>query len=153
MLASGPTPAAEHMPCADGYLTLVGRKKELINRGGEKISPAEVEAAVSLVPGVATAVCFALPDKWYGEKVAVAVAMHGPELIATGEHTACLLNWLAAALCSMPGCRWERLMLTARCCHGALRRRRQAGGGASDPGGLPAGPVITHGEPWLARCS
>jgi len=75
-------------PLAGGYLTLVGRKKELINRGGEKIAPFEVEVAVQAVPGVASAVCFGLPDEWYGEKVAVAAVMHGRELIATGERRA-----------------------------------------------------------------
>lgn len=54
-----------HLSCSPGgYLTLAGRKKELINRGGEKIAPAEVEAAVDGLPGVASAVTFALPDEW-----------------------------------------------------------------------------------------
>src|SRR5262249_10236303 len=46
----------------NGYLTLTGRLKELINRGGEKISPLEVDAALLEHAAVAEAVCFAAPD-------------------------------------------------------------------------------------------
>jgi oxalate---CoA ligase len=60
---------------ADGYLTLDGRLKELINRGGEKISPHEVEDALLEHPAVAQAVAYALPDAKYGEQVAVAVVL------------------------------------------------------------------------------
>ena len=57
----------------DGYLTLTGRLKELINRGGEKISPLEIDAVLLEHPSVAEAVCFAAPDSHYGECVQVAV--------------------------------------------------------------------------------
>ena len=58
---------------ADGYLSLSGRLKELINRGGEKISPHEVEDALLGHPDVVEAVAFALPDAKYGETVGAAV--------------------------------------------------------------------------------
>jgi acyl-CoA synthetase (AMP-forming)/AMP-acid ligase II len=57
----------------DGYLSLAGRIKELINRGGEKISPHEVEDALLGHPEVVEAVVFALPDAKYGETVGAAV--------------------------------------------------------------------------------
>ena len=60
---------------ADGTLTLTGRIKELINRGGEKISPLEVDAALLLHPSVAEAVCFGMPDEKYGETVHAAVTL------------------------------------------------------------------------------
>jgi oxalate---CoA ligase len=60
---------------ADGYLQLTGRLKELINRGGEKISPLEVDAALLEHPAVAEAVCFAAPDAKYGEEVHAAVVL------------------------------------------------------------------------------
>ena len=60
-----------------GYLTLTGRLKELINRGGEKISPLEVDAALLEHPAVAEAVCFAAPDAKYGEEVHAAVVLKG----------------------------------------------------------------------------
>ena len=60
---------------AGGYLTLTGRLKELINRGGEKISPLEVDAALLEHPAVAEAVCFAAPDEMYGECVQAAVVL------------------------------------------------------------------------------
>lgn len=60
---------------AAGYLTLVGRIKELINRGGEKISPVEVDDALLSHPGVIEAVAFGVPDAKYGEAVAAAVVV------------------------------------------------------------------------------
>ena len=56
----------------DGYLRLTGRLKEIINRGGEKISPREVDEALLDHPAVAQAVTFALPDEKLGEEVAAA---------------------------------------------------------------------------------
>lgn len=61
----------------DGYLTLAGRIKELINRGGEKISPLEVDAVLLKHPSVSEAVCFAAPDEKYGEVVHAAVVLQG----------------------------------------------------------------------------
>lgn len=59
----------------EGYLTLTGRIKELINRGGEKISPIEVDGALLAHPAVEQAVCFAVPDQKYGEEVNAAVIL------------------------------------------------------------------------------
>ena len=59
----------------DGYLRLTGRLKELINRGGEKISPLEVDAVLSSHPAVAEAVSFGTPDAKYGEEVHAAVVL------------------------------------------------------------------------------
>ena len=60
---------------ADGTLTLTGRIKELINRGGEKISPLEVDAALLGHPAVAEAVSFGVPHEMYGEAVQAAVVL------------------------------------------------------------------------------
>jgi acyl-CoA synthetase (AMP-forming)/AMP-acid ligase II len=60
---------------AKGYLTLTGRLKELINRGGEKISPYEVDAVLLEHPAVAEAVSFAAPHPKYGEEVQAAVVL------------------------------------------------------------------------------
>jgi acyl-CoA synthetase (AMP-forming)/AMP-acid ligase II len=57
----------------DGYLFLRGRLKEIINRGGEKVSPGEVEEALRAHPSVADAVAFAQPHVRLGETVAAAV--------------------------------------------------------------------------------
>lgn len=57
----------------DGYLFLTGRLKEIINRGGEKISPREVDDVLLDHPAVAQAVTFALPDARLGEDIAAAV--------------------------------------------------------------------------------
>jgi acyl-CoA synthetase (AMP-forming)/AMP-acid ligase II len=62
---------------SDGYLALTGRIKELINRGGEKISPEEVEAVLLQHPAVGDAAVFAVPDPKYGEEVSAAVVLRG----------------------------------------------------------------------------
>jgi len=59
----------------NGYLTLVGRLKELINRGGEKISPREIDEVLLAHPKVAEAVCFGTPHPTWGEEVAAAVVL------------------------------------------------------------------------------
>jgi acyl-CoA synthetase (AMP-forming)/AMP-acid ligase II len=65
----------------DGFLMLTGRLKELINRGGEKVSPLEVDGVLSAHPCVAQALCFAMPHAKLGEEVAAAVVLRdGMEL-------------------------------------------------------------------------
>jgi len=59
----------------DGFLTLHGRKTEFINRGGEKISPAEIDDALQRHPDVAEAAAFAIPHPRLGEDVAAAVVL------------------------------------------------------------------------------
>jgi oxalate---CoA ligase len=63
---------------ADGYLTLVARLKELINRGGEKISPREIDEVLLAHPCVAEAVCFGVPHAMWGEEVEAAVVVREP---------------------------------------------------------------------------
>jgi acyl-CoA synthetase (AMP-forming)/AMP-acid ligase II len=58
-----------------GYLRLQGRIKELVIRGGENISPYEVEDALTSHPGVREAACFGVPDEKYGEEVGAVVAL------------------------------------------------------------------------------
>ena len=60
----------------DGFLFLTGRIKELINRGGEKISPSEVDSALLDHPDVAAATTFAIPHPTLGEEVAAAVVLN-----------------------------------------------------------------------------
>ena len=59
----------------DGYVFLTGRLKELINRGGEKVAPAEVEDVLLRHPAIAQAVVFALPHPRLGEEVGAAVVV------------------------------------------------------------------------------
>jgi acyl-CoA synthetase (AMP-forming)/AMP-acid ligase II len=60
---------------ADGFLLLTGRLKELINRGGEKVSPLEVDGVLSAHPAVAQALTFAIPHAKLGEEVGAAVVL------------------------------------------------------------------------------
>jgi acyl-CoA synthetase (AMP-forming)/AMP-acid ligase II len=59
----------------DGYLRLKGRLKEMILRGGENISPLEIEDVLRTHPAVADAVCFGVADEKYGELVGAAVTL------------------------------------------------------------------------------
>ena len=66
---------------ADGYLTLTGRLKEIINRGGEKVSPREVDEVLMDHPAVAQVVTFGIPHDKLGEEVGAAVVLReGQEL-------------------------------------------------------------------------
>ncbi|MEM1301512.1 MAG: AMP-binding protein, partial [Pseudomonadota bacterium] len=60
---------------ADGFLYLTGRLKEIINRGGEKVSPLEVDGVLMDHPAIAQVVTFALPHPKLGEEVAAAVVL------------------------------------------------------------------------------
>jgi acyl-CoA synthetase (AMP-forming)/AMP-acid ligase II len=60
---------------ADGYVSLTGRLKEIINRGGEKISPREVDEILMDHPAVAQVVCFGMPHPKLGEEIAAAVVL------------------------------------------------------------------------------
>jgi acyl-CoA synthetase (AMP-forming)/AMP-acid ligase II len=59
----------------DGYLTITGRLKEIINRGGEKVAPLEVDNVLSAHPAVAQALTFAMPHTRLGEEVAAAIVL------------------------------------------------------------------------------
>jgi len=59
----------------DGYLKITGRLKEIINRGGEKVSPLEVDDRLMAHPAVQQAVTFAMPHDKLGEEVACAVVL------------------------------------------------------------------------------
>jgi len=63
---------------ADGYLHLTGRIKDLISRGGENVSPREVDEVLQAHPAVAEAVTFGVPHPTLGEEVAAAVVLHQP---------------------------------------------------------------------------
>jgi oxalate---CoA ligase len=60
---------------AQGYLTITGRLKEIINRGGEKISPREVDEVLLDHPDIEQIVTFAMPHDKLGEEVAAAVVL------------------------------------------------------------------------------
>jgi len=60
----------------DGYFYIRGRKKEMINRGGEKVSPREIDEALLEHPAVAQAVAFAVPHASLAEDLYAAVVLH-----------------------------------------------------------------------------
>lgn len=68
----------------DGYLFLTGRSREMINRGGEKIAPREIDEVFLEHPAVAEAVTFAVPHPTLGEDVGAAIVLR-PDRTATAE--------------------------------------------------------------------
>jgi acyl-CoA synthetase (AMP-forming)/AMP-acid ligase II len=69
----------------EGYLTITARIKEIINRGGEKISPREVDEALLDHPSIAQAVTFAVPHPTLGEDVAAAVVLKDTQTVTEWE--------------------------------------------------------------------
>lgn len=69
----------------EGYLFLVGRSREMINRGGEKVTPREIDEVLLEHPAVAEAVTFAVPHPTLGEDVAVAIVLR-PHAKATKKN-------------------------------------------------------------------
>jgi amino acid adenylation domain-containing protein len=69
---------------ADGYVYITGRIKEIINRGGQKISPGEIEELIGSHPAVAEAVVFPVPDFHLGEDIAALVVLKAKDSI--NEH-------------------------------------------------------------------
>ncbi|NLE73023.1 MAG: long-chain fatty acid--CoA ligase [Actinobacteria bacterium] len=74
----------------DGYIYLVGRKKDLIISGGENVLPGEVEACICMLDGVQDVAVVGLPDATWGETVAaLVVPKHGADLTIDDVLTFC----------------------------------------------------------------
>jgi acyl-CoA synthetase (AMP-forming)/AMP-acid ligase II len=70
---------------AEGYISLTGRLKEIINRGGEKVSPREVDEILMDHPAVAQVVCFGMPHAKLGEEVAAVVVLREGRAVTERE--------------------------------------------------------------------
>ncbi len=81
---------------ADGYLYLAGRQDDLIIRGGENISPAEVEAVLQTHPAIEEAVIIGVPDVDWGEQV-MAIVVPRADSPLTGEE---VIDWCQQRLAS-----------------------------------------------------
>ncbi len=82
---------------ADGSITLLGRGSNVINSGGEKIFPEEVEEALKMHPSVRDAVVVGVPDPTYGERVvAVVEPVDGEPVLAEAELIAHVKGRLAS---------------------------------------------------------
>lgn len=81
----------------DGFLFLTGRLNELINRGGEKIAPAEVDGVLQTHPAIAEVATFAVPDTRLGEDIVAAVVLREGMTIRAWELRAWLLERLSPA--------------------------------------------------------
>jgi len=84
---------------SDGFLSLKGRAKELIKKGGEQVSPFEVEEPLLTHPFVKTPICFSVPSKLYGEEVgcALVLSMQAPPDASQKEIISAMRAWLKEA--------------------------------------------------------
>ena len=89
----------------DGYLFLQGRIRELINRGGEKIAPGEIDEVLARHPAVAEAAAYPVPDERLGEEIAALVVLR-PGAEATVQQ---LRRFCAARLSAHKLPRWIQL--------------------------------------------
>lgn len=78
----------------NGYVMITGRIKELINKGGEKISPVAIDNLMTQHPAVADAVTFAIADDMYGQDVGAAVVLHEGAQVSKDE----LRKWMATKM-------------------------------------------------------
>ena len=123
---------------ADCELWLMGRAKEVINRGGDKIAPLEIDAVLCAVPGVADAASFAVPHPRLGEEVVAAVVRRPGATVAEEAvlaHARAMLGpnraprrvWFVRSLPRTDGGKLRRNELPARVGYRAGRPRRPAG--------------------------
>src|SRR5262249_1638578 len=69
----------------DGHLYMTGRLKETINRGGEKISPSEIDRVLETHEAVARAACFGIPHPSFGEDIAAAIVVRPGYRVTSAE--------------------------------------------------------------------
>lgn len=127
----------------DGYLHLTGRLKEIISRGGEKISPLEVDDALLSHPDVEEVAAFPLPHPSLDEDVAAAVVLR------QGSHVDASSLRAAAARVLAPHKRPRRIFLVGSIPKGSTgkpRRRELAAmyAEAQSASGAPSGPLETE---------
>ncbi|MGW6443357.1 class I adenylate-forming enzyme family protein [Lentzea sp. NPDC055074] len=67
---------------AEGYLSVVGRRKDIVIRGGANISPAEVEQALAAHPSVRDVACVGVPDELMGERLCACLVVSAPVTVA-----------------------------------------------------------------------
>jgi acyl-CoA synthetase (AMP-forming)/AMP-acid ligase II len=112
---------------ARGYLTLIGRLKELINRGGEKVAPQEIDEVLLAHPAVAEAVAFGVSHETWGEEVAAAVVLRPPNETAAPPTESDLVTYCRERLADFK--RPKRIYIVAaipRTATGKIQRRTVA---------------------------
>ena len=70
---------------ADGYLYVADRKSDMVISGGVNIYPAEIEAALLAMPGIADCAVFGIPDAEFGEALAAAVQLRDGQRVTDSE--------------------------------------------------------------------
>jgi 2,3-dihydroxybenzoate-AMP ligase len=125
---------------ADGYLTVVGRAKEQINRGGEKIAPAEVENHLRAHPGVLDVSVVGEPDEYLGERAVARVVARPDTAPPTGPALRRFLRERGIAAYKIPD-RFETVEALATTAVGKTDR-------TPAPAPAAAGPRT---QPWSTR--
>jgi acyl-CoA synthetase (AMP-forming)/AMP-acid ligase II len=121
----------------DGFLYLTSRLSEMINRGGEKIAPVEVDQALASHPAVAAAAVFPVPDARLGEDIVAAIVLKPGVTATPRELRGWMLDrlspfkvprriWIVEALPQTPTGKVQRGVLAARFLYATPRRRAGA---------------------------
>jgi len=133
----------------DDHLFLTGRLKEIINRGGEKVSPREVDDALLAHPAIAEAATFAVPHPTLGEEIAAVVVPKAGAVVAKGE----LIEHLGARLAYFKVPRILHIVQSIpKTAGGKLQRHRLAAAfGLSGPAGAAPRPTYVAPDTPVAR--
>ncbi len=105
----------------DGFVFIVDRAKDMVNRGGENVYCSEVEAAIYEHPAVAEAAVFGIPDDRLGEDVAAAVVLRPDTILDQDELTTFLANRIAKF--KIPATVWFRDQQLPRNANGKFMKR------------------------------
>lgn len=127
----------------EGFLFLRGRVKEMINRGGEKITPVEIDGVLLEHPAVAEAASFAIPHRTLGEEVAAAVVLRAGATATPAEIT----SWVRERLSEFKAPRVVQIVSELpRNSLGKVRRRNLAAELGLE-GGVPDASTSARVEP------
>ena len=127
---------------SDGYLFLTGRLKEIINQGGEKIAPSEVDEVLTRHSAVAQAVTFAVPHPTLGEDVAAAIVLKQGAQVTESE----LRDFVAARLAEFKTP--KQILIRGQDTEGPHRKAAadRSGGQVRGLAGLEAGGELRFGQ-------
>ena len=126
----------------DGYVTVVGRKKEIIIRGGLNITPREIEEMLTLFPEVERAAVVGLPDERLGERMCACVIPRRISMPNSASRPRIMLTSCVRCLTKRSRVRWT---VSAACCSQDLIATYRIVGSAE------VGLVHTRDDPYLER--
>ncbi len=138
---------------AEGYLYLVERRKDLINVGGEKVYPAEVEQVLSQHPAIAEVAVYGVPEPLLGEQVRVSIVLKSGTAVTAAEIIAYCQQRLAAFKVPSGIAVVDKLPKgnTGKILKKVLRAQFQTTAATVEPSGTPAVITVETLQTWLTE--